>query len=112
DRLAQDPYINAILRTTCVATELTGGHAENALPRKATATINCRIVPGVEPAEVLAKLKELVNDPSITFTSLYDSRPSPASVMPASLQETLERLVEETWPGIPVMPEMSTGATD
>jgi acetylornithine deacetylase/succinyl-diaminopimelate desuccinylase-like protein len=112
DRLAQDPYINAILRTTCVATELTGGHAENALPRNATATINCRIVPGVEPAKVLAKLKELVNDPGITFSSLYDAKPSPPSVMPASLQETLERLVEETWPGIPVMPEMSTGATD
>ncbi len=112
ERLAEDPYINAILRTTCVATELTGGHAENALPRNATATINCRIVPGVEPSEVLAKLKELVNDPAIEFSSIYDSKPSPPSVMPAALQETLERLVDETWPGIPVIPEMSTGATD
>jgi acetylornithine deacetylase/succinyl-diaminopimelate desuccinylase-like protein len=112
DRLAQDPYINAMLRTTCVATELTGGQAENALPRKATATINCRIVPGTDPAVVLAKLKELANDPAIEFSSVYDAKPSPASVMPSALQETLERLVEETWPGIPVIPEMSTGATD
>lgn len=112
DRLAQDPYINAILRTTCVPTELTGGHAENALPRNATATINCRIVPGVEPDVVLAKLKELANDPAIEFSSLYDAKPSPPSIMPAALQETLERLVDETWPGIPVIPEMSTGATD
>jgi acetylornithine deacetylase/succinyl-diaminopimelate desuccinylase-like protein len=112
ERLAEDPYINAILRTTCVATELTGGHAENALPRNATATVNCRIVPGVDPSEVLAKLKELVNDPAIEFSSIYDSKPSPPSVMPAALQESLERLVDETWPGIPVIPEMSTGATD
>ncbi|MDZ4728560.1 MAG: M20/M25/M40 family metallo-hydrolase [Xanthomonadales bacterium] len=112
ERLAQDPYINAIMRTTCVPTELTGGHAENALPRVATATINCRIVPGIEPANVRAKLEELVNDPAIQFTSVYDAKPSPASVMPAALQETLERLVDESWPGIPVIPEMSTGATD
>jgi acetylornithine deacetylase/succinyl-diaminopimelate desuccinylase-like protein len=112
DRLAQDPYINAVIRTTCVATELTGGHAENALPRKATATVNCRIVPGTDPADILAKLKEVANNPEIQFTSIYDSKPSPPSVMPAALQETLERLVEESWPGIPVLPEMSTGATD
>lgn len=111
-RLAQDPYINAIMRTTCVPTELTGGHAENALPRKATATINCRIIPGIDPADVRAKLEALVNDPAIVFTSVYDAKPSPASVMPAALQETLEHLVDETWPGIPVIPEMSTGATD
>jgi acetylornithine deacetylase/succinyl-diaminopimelate desuccinylase-like protein len=111
-RLASDPYLNAIIRTTCVATELEAGHAENALPMVASATINCRIVPGVEPAEVLAKLKEVANDPAIEFTSIYDAKPSLPSVMPAHLQETLERLVEESWPGIPVLPEMSTGATD
>lgn len=112
NRLAQDPYLNAIIRTTCVATELEAGHAENALPMVANATINCRIVPGVEPAEVLAKLKELANDPAIEFSSIYDAKPSLPSVMPAHLQETLERLVDESWPGIPVLPEMSTGATD
>jgi acetylornithine deacetylase/succinyl-diaminopimelate desuccinylase-like protein len=111
-RLAQDPHINAIMRTTCVPTELTGGHAENALPRTATATINCRIVPGIDPADVRAKLEELVNDPAIIFSSVYDAKPSPASVMPAALQEALERLVDDSWPGIPVIPEMSTGATD
>jgi acetylornithine deacetylase/succinyl-diaminopimelate desuccinylase-like protein len=111
-RLAQDPYINAILRTTCIPTELTGGHAENALPRMATATINCRIIPGIDPADVSAKLEQLVNDPAIQFSSVYDAKPSPASVMPAALQETLEHLVDESWPGVTVIPEMSTGATD
>ncbi len=111
-RLSQDPYINAILRTTCIPTGLKGGHAENALPRDATATVNCRILPGTDPTEVRAKLAELINDPAVKISSIYDAKPSPASVMPAALQESLEQLVEQHWPGVPVIPEMSTGATD
>ncbi len=110
--LVKDPYFNAIMRTTCIATGLTGGHAENALPRGATATINCRILPGTEPAEIKARLAELIADDDIKITSIYDAQPSPASVMPAALQESLEALAEEFWPGVPLIPEMSTGATD
>ncbi len=112
DLLAQDPYLNALMRTTCVVTEIKGGHAENALPRKASATINCRILPGTDPATVEAQLRKLAADDSISFTSIYDAIPSLASVMPAQLQESLETLVESFWPGVPLIPELSTGATD
>jgi len=111
-RLAQDPYLNAILRTTCVATGIKGGHAENALPRNASATINCRILPGTEPERVEAQLKALIADEAISITSIYDAKPSPPSIMPAALQESLESLVEGSWPGVPVIPAMSTGASD
>lgn len=112
ERLAADPYLNAILRTTCVPTEIRGGHAENALPRLAKATVNCRVMPGTHPDQVEARLKEVVGDPAIRFESIYDARPSPPSVMPAALHESLEALVDSFWPGVPVIPEMSTGATD
>jgi acetylornithine deacetylase/succinyl-diaminopimelate desuccinylase-like protein len=111
-RLSQDPYMNALMRTTCVATMIKGGEAENALPREVSATINCRMLPGTDPAEVEATLKGLVANESITFTSMYDAIPSPASVLPNDLLESIESLVEEFWPGVPVIPEMATGATD
>jgi len=112
ERLSKDPFMNAVLRTTCTPTELTGGHAENALPRAATATVNCRILPGTDPEEVRARLVELIDNPAVGIKSIYDALPSPPSVMPAALQESLEQLVEQHWPGVPVLPEMSTGATD
>lgn len=112
ERLSQDPYLNALMRTTCVVTGIKGGHAENALPRNATATINCRILPGTEPATVQAQLRKLAADEAITITSVYEARPSPPSIMPAALQESLETMVEAFWPGVPVIAEMSTGATD
>lgn len=112
ERLSQNPYINAILRTTCIPTRLSGGHAENALPRDATATVNCRILPGTDPAEVRARLVELIDNPAVEINSIYDAKPSLPSVMPAALQESLEQLVEQHWPNVPVIPEMSTGATD
>ena len=110
--LSQDPQINAILRTTCVATGIKGGHAENALPRNATATINCRLLPGTDPGQVEARLRKLAADEAIFFTSIYDALPSPPSVLLAALLESLESLVEEFWPGVPVIPKMMTGATD
>ncbi len=111
-RLSRDPYLNALMRTTCVATLIEGGEAENALPREVSATVNCRMLPGTNPAEVQTKLKGLVANDAITFTSVYDAIPSPASVLPGELQETIETLAEAFWPGVPVIPEMATGATD
>ncbi len=111
-RLSQDPYMNALMRTTCVATMIKGGEAENALPREVSATINCRMLPGTNPAEVQATLEGLVDNDEITFTSIYNAMPSPASVLPGVLLESIESLVEASWPGVPVIPEMSTGATD
>jgi len=111
-RLSGDPWLNATLRTTCVATEIKGGHAENALPRNASALVNCRILPGVAPELIEAQLKSWVDDDSIRFESMYVSKASPPSALTPALLEGLEGLVEETWPGIPLIPEMSTGATD
>ena len=112
ERLSQGAFYNAILRTTCVATGLKAGHAENALPRSANATVNCRILPGQSPAEVQATLEQVVDDPEVRFESVYESVASPASPLPAALLESLETLVEQTWPGVPLIPEMSTGTTD
>jgi len=104
--------MNALMRTTCVATMIKGGEAENALPREVSATINCRILPGTNPAEVQATLEDLVANDAIEFTSIYNAIPSPASVLPGELLEAIETLVEASWPGVAVIPEMSTGATD
>jgi len=111
-RLSDSAFYNAILRTTCVATGVKGGHAENALPRNASATVNCRIMPGRSPEEVQAVLEQVVDDPEVRFETMYESVASLPSPLPAALLESLETLVEQTWPGVPLIPEMSTGATD
>jgi acetylornithine deacetylase/succinyl-diaminopimelate desuccinylase-like protein len=111
-RLAQDPHMNALLRTTCVATVIKGGHAENALPRSASATVNCRVIPGTDPQQIEARLRAVVADDAVVFKSIYDAIPSPPSVLPGALLESLEALVGQFWPGVPVIPEMATGATD
>jgi len=112
DRLSQQPFYNAILRTTCVATGLQAGHAENALPRQASATVNCRMIPGRSPAEVQAALEAVIGNPGVHFATTYESVASPPSVLPAALLEGLETLVDQSWPGVPVIPQMSTGTTD
>jgi acetylornithine deacetylase/succinyl-diaminopimelate desuccinylase-like protein len=109
--LGPEPQYNGRLRTTCVATRLTGGHAENALPQLAQATVNCRIVPTQDPAEVLATLSELAG-PEITVTPIQDPQPSPPSPLTDEVLGEIERITEEMWPGVPVLPIMSTGATD
>jgi acetylornithine deacetylase/succinyl-diaminopimelate desuccinylase-like protein len=109
--LGPEPQYNGRLRTTCVATQLTGGHAENALPQLARATVNCRIVPTQDPAEVLSTLRELAG-PEITVTPIQDPQPSPPSPLTDEVLGEIERITEEMWPGVPVLPIMSTGATD
>lgn len=111
-RLSEAPFYNAVLRTTCVATKLEAGHAENALPRAASATVNCRILPGNSPQAVQAELERVVADDGVVFQTIYESLPSPPSELPAALLESFETLVEESWPGVPLIPEMSTGTTD
>ena len=109
---AADPYFNALLRTTCVATRLEAGHADNALPQRAKATLNCRILPGQEPAKLLATLLQVTSDPSITIVPkavAIASSPSPLSPL---IVGAVERATAAVWPGVPVMPSMSTGATD
>jgi acetylornithine deacetylase/succinyl-diaminopimelate desuccinylase-like protein len=112
--LAANPDYNGILHTTCVATLLSGGHANNALPQRADANINCRIFPGTTPQQVAAKLTELVADPEIKVT-LADKRsevPKGPQPLDPKVFKPVEKLTAKYWPGIPVVPTMSAGATD
>ena len=112
ERMAGDVILNATLRTTCTVTQIVGGHAENALPRQASATVNCRILPGIPPEEIEQQLRVWVDDPGISFESIYVSVASPMSPLTPTVVEAVESLVQDHWPGVPVIPEMSTGATD
>jgi acetylornithine deacetylase/succinyl-diaminopimelate desuccinylase-like protein len=109
---AQSPYFNSVMRTTCVATRLFGGHADNALPQLARATVNCRLVPDDHPDSVRATLQRVVADSAIAIRQQDQPTPSPPSPLRADVLQPIEALVRATWPGIPVIPEMSTGATD
>ena len=110
---SKDPSWNATLRTTCVATLLDAGHASNALPQRARATVNCRIFPGTSAEAVRAKLEELVADPAVKVTTLETRGPTaaPPPLTPAILAP-IEKLTEEFWPGVPVVPILQAGATD
>jgi acetylornithine deacetylase/succinyl-diaminopimelate desuccinylase-like protein len=112
DRLSDVPYLNSNLRTTCVATMLSGGHAENALPQSATATVNCRVFPGVPEADVKQTLEGIVADPSITISTLTPMTPSPASPLRDDVLPDVERVAGAFWPGATVIPGQSAGATD
>jgi acetylornithine deacetylase/succinyl-diaminopimelate desuccinylase-like protein len=113
-RVAEDPDFNGLLRTTCVATLLSAGHANNALPQRANANINCRIFPGTTPEQVRDKLTELAGDPEITVT-LTDHRsevPKGPQPLNPKVFGPVETLTAKYWPGVPVVPTMSAGATD
>jgi acetylornithine deacetylase/succinyl-diaminopimelate desuccinylase-like protein len=111
-RLSADVETNIALRTTCTATLVDGGHAINALPQRAAATIQCRVIPGESPASVAATLAARVADPSISITPANTVQPSPESPPDAALVREVERVTTELWPGVIVLPEMSAGATD
>jgi len=120
-RLSAIPYYNSLLRTTCVATMLAGGHAANALPQSARANVNCRIFPGEDPQEVRKTLQHVIGDPKVKITSVTertaDGRPIPIAAVPPSpllpeLTAALNTALSSMWPGLPVVPTMSTGATD
>ncbi len=106
------PYYNAQMRTTCVATRLLGGHANNALPQMASANVNCRILPGTSPASVKAKLVEVLADPKIAVTFVGDATPSKPSPLRPDVMNAVESLTKQMFPGVVVVPVMSTGATD
>jgi acetylornithine deacetylase/succinyl-diaminopimelate desuccinylase-like protein len=112
NHLAADPHYNALMRTTCVATELEGGHAENALPQKARAVVNCRLLPGDSPAETQQTIVRVLADNQIAVTPIAPPKPSPPSPLAPEVVEPMERITSEMWPGVVVLPIMSTGATD
>jgi acetylornithine deacetylase/succinyl-diaminopimelate desuccinylase-like protein len=109
---AVSAYYNAMMRTTCVATMLNGGHAENALPQTASAVVNCRMLPDENPENVLANLKRIVADTSISVECTYSSFVAPLSPLREDIQILTEQITESIWPGVKVSPMMSTGATD
>jgi acetylornithine deacetylase/succinyl-diaminopimelate desuccinylase-like protein len=112
ERLSKSPYDNALLRTTCVATRLEAGHAENALPQTARAIVNCRILPGESPDEVRSTLVRVLEDPKISVSPLGKATRSEPSPLNPEVFRAIERTTTEMWPGVPVVPSMSTGATD
>jgi len=105
------PLWNAQLRTTCVATELSGGHAENALPQTATATVNCRMLPGTPQDDVQRALVEAVHDTAVTISVVTPAVPSPLAALKPDVLGSIERVTKRLW-NIPVVPVMETGATD
>jgi acetylornithine deacetylase/succinyl-diaminopimelate desuccinylase-like protein len=121
-RLSRDPELNSMMRTTCVATRLEGGHANNALPQRAQAVVNCRILPGHSKEEVRQDLVRVLSDPAITVRYVADDgavsdmapeqRALPPSPLLPSMLEPLESTVAAIWPGLPVVPFMNASATD
>src|ERR1700682_598073 len=119
-RLSQAPYYNTLLRTTCVATMLSGGHAPNALPQTARANVNCRIFPGENPEDVRKTLERVAADPKVTVTMVTqtgsDGKPTPVVTVPPSVLvpevvKAMKKTLNETWPGVPLVATMSAGAS-
>jgi acetylornithine deacetylase/succinyl-diaminopimelate desuccinylase-like protein len=109
---ASSAYYNALMRTTCVPTMLSGGHAENALPQTARAVVNCRMLPDDSVENVLATLRRVLADTQITVTQLGQPRPGPLSPLRKDVMDNVEKLTASMWPGVTVTPIMSTGASD
>ncbi|MDZ7627861.1 MAG: M20/M25/M40 family metallo-hydrolase [Parvularculaceae bacterium] len=110
--LRADPEYVGQLGTTCVATMLDGGHALNALPQRATVSVNCRIFPGVDPKQVEQTLLEVAGDDTATIRRLENTIAGPASPMREDVTAAVRKSIERRYPGLPVIPQMSAGATD
>jgi acetylornithine deacetylase/succinyl-diaminopimelate desuccinylase-like protein len=121
-RLSQNVNHNATLRTTCVATRVNAGHANNALPQRAEAIVNCRILPGHSKQDVRDTLVRVVADPAITVRYISNSFAVSDTVpdMPVFAAQSLrpdvlaalEQVTKQLWPGTPVIPTMARGASD
>ena len=112
-RLKRDPSLNSMLHTTCIATLINGGHANNALPQRVTANVNCRIFPGHPPEEIRQRLIKVINDPGVKVT--FESEPEKAGPPPkltAEIMAPIEKLTADMFPGVPIVPAQASGATD
>ena len=109
---AASPYWNSVLRTTCVATRLDGGHADNALPQTAIATVNCRVLPDHKPEQVMAILRTVVADEQVQIGYKTPPAPGPASPVRPDVMKAVDRVTAQLFPGVLVVPTMVTGATD
>ncbi|MBO9517540.1 MAG: M20/M25/M40 family metallo-hydrolase [Porphyrobacter sp.] len=109
----QDKQLHSLLRTTCVATMIDGGHARNALPQRVEANVNCRIFPGNTPAQTQQVLAQVIGDEAISIRPARTDKPlaiSPA--LDPKIIGPMEQLAKRYWPDVPVIPSISTGATD
>lgn len=106
------PTETGMTRTRCVATRLEGGHADNALPQMARATVNCRMFPGTDPAELLATLREIGAPSNVAIEPVEAARPSDASPLREDVVAAYTDSVRSNYPDVAVVPSMSTGATD
>jgi acetylornithine deacetylase/succinyl-diaminopimelate desuccinylase-like protein len=111
-RLSAVPLYNAMLRTTCVTTMVSAGHAPNALPQRAAATVNCRVLPGEDPQAVVRTLADVIDNPAIAVIPIEEAKPSPPSPLTPEVMQAISAITERLWPGVPVVPFMSAGATD
>ena len=111
-RLSETSVYNALLRTTCVATRLVGGHADNALPQSAKATVNCRILPGQSADDIRSAIAATIHDPGIEIEWIDKPKPSVPTVLDPAVMRTIGSVTTEFWPGVPVIPLMATGASD
>jgi acetylornithine deacetylase/succinyl-diaminopimelate desuccinylase-like protein len=112
ERMSESVLFNALLRTTCVATLMTGGHAENALPQRAKATIQCRMMPGDTAAQVEKTLRDVMQEPKITLSLDAEPIVSPESVPTPAIMNRISQVVHSMWPSVPVVPSMATGFSD
>jgi acetylornithine deacetylase/succinyl-diaminopimelate desuccinylase-like protein len=103
---------NATLRTTCVATQLEGGHARNALPQLAAATVNCRVLPDESIEGVTSKLRQVIADTAVTVTVEGTPQRGPASPLRDDLMAAIRTETNALWPGVPAVPMMVMGGTD
>ncbi|MBL8630281.1 MAG: M20/M25/M40 family metallo-hydrolase [Rhodospirillaceae bacterium] len=111
--VAKDKAWNSMMRTTCVATMVNAGHAVNALPQRARANVNCRILPGTPVDDILRQLTTLADDPAVAVTVIPPLSPtSPPPPLTATIMKPLEKVAAEIYPGTPILPTMITGATD
>jgi acetylornithine deacetylase/succinyl-diaminopimelate desuccinylase-like protein len=111
-RLSVEPRYNALLHTTCVATQVDAGHARNALPQSARANVNCRILPGHSAEEVRSALVAALADPKIEVALAEKEIAGPRARVDPEFIAAVERVSGRMYPGVPVVPTMSSGATD
>jgi len=112
ERLSQNVRLNAQLRTTCVATLISGGHAENALPQRAKATVQCRMMPGDSADNVQTQLIATLSDPAIRVTQDAPPIVSPESPPTPQIMDQIAAVAHSMWPGVPLVPTMATGFSD
>ena len=112
ERLSEVVETNILLRSTCAVTEISGGHAENALPQRVSATLQCRILPGESLPEVAEQVRAVIADPALEIAVRTPGIASPESPLRAAVVAKVTAVTHALWPDVLVLPQMSPGATD